>query len=436
MDKYNGKNLLVLGSNVGATDIVTYARDNGARVIVADYYPPERSAAKRVADVDLLISTADQEQLEKVVEEYHIDGVFSGISEFNILQAMTLAEKYNLPFYCTRKQWNMIEHKDKFRVLCETYGVPCPKTYYTGTKMTDEDWSKIVFPAVIKPVDACTSAGVHICSDMREMKQYEDDALNKSASGQIIVEEFVEGDEFTAHYTIAGGRAALSCVDNRYPVAVHEGAVTTVPVARIYPCTYLDEYMEQVNSFMIQLCEGIGIENGILFVQGLYNAKQNEFHIFEAGLRSAGEAPYRFIDKINGINAMYHLVDYALSVESDYNLKLEDPYLKGKSCGVVSFVARGATVGSITGLEEAVAATPSVIEYESRYPVGSTTPDGDTLRQLMIRFVMICDSREQMARDVEYLNSHVTVLDESGENMVIKLKPEKVLGADSFRGGE
>ena len=48
--KFFGKTLLVLGSNVGAADIAAYAKENGARVIVADYYPPEKSSAKRMAD--------------------------------------------------------------------------------------------------------------------------------------------------------------------------------------------------------------------------------------------------------------------------------------------------------------------------------------------------------------------------------------------------
>lgn len=430
MGKFDGKTLLVLGSNIGAADIVAYAKENGAHVIVADYFPLERSAAKKIADENLLISTADLKQLGNVIEESSVDGVLSGISEFNLLNAMSLSNKYKLPFYCTEGQWNMVEKKNRFRQLCETYLVPCPKTYYTGGKMSEEDWNRIVFPAVIKPVDASTSAGVHICYDMQDMKKYEDDALSKSESGQIIVEEFVEGDEFTAHYTIVNGRASLSCVDNRYPVAVHKGKVTTVPAARIYPCTYMDEYIKQVDPPMTQLCESLGMETGIMFIQGLYDKNKKQFHIFEAGLRSAAEAPYRFIDRINGINAMHLLVDYALSVTSEYSVAAEDPYMKGKCCGIVSFVAKGGTVGKIIGLEEAVAATSSVIEYESRYPVGSTTPDGDTLRQLMIRFVMICDSREQMARDVAYLNSHIEVLDDQGTNMVIKLKPEKIL-----RGG-
>lgn len=426
MGKFDGKTLLVLGSNVGSVDIVQYARENGAYTIAADYWPPEHSPAKQAADEALMVSTGDLAALGAVIQKKHVDGVLAGISEFNLLSAIKLSEQFGLPFYCTLQQWNQIEKKDAFRLLCEKYGVPCPKTYYTGMKMAENDWKMLRFPAVIKPVDASTSAGVHFCDTEHEMRQWEQDSLSQSECGEIIVEELVRGDEFTAHYTIVNGKAALSSVDNRYPAAVHEGAVTTIPVGRIFPCLYLDEYLKQVNPAMLRLCEGVGVRNGILFIQGMYDKEKNEFHVFEAGLRCAGEAPYRFISRINGINAMHILVDHALLGKTDFEIQREDPKLKGKCCGIVSFAAKGGIVGSITGLEEAVKNTASVIQYECRYPVGSKTPDGNTLRQLMIRFVMICDSRKSMAEDIAYLNSHITVLNDNGENMVIKMRPERL----------
>lgn len=177
---------------------------------------------------------------------------------------------------------------------------------------------------------------------------------------------------------------------------------------------------------MLRLCDDIGVSDAILFIQGMYDRVENRFYIFEAGLRCAGEAPYRFLEKVNGVNAMQVLVDHTLGAEPNFQSELEDPSLKGKCCGIVSFVTKGGRVGAILGLEEAVAATPSVIEYESRYPVGSETPNGDTLRQLMIRFVMICDNREKMAHDIAYLNENITVLNTQGENMVIKMEPERL----------
>ena len=123
---------------------------------------------------------------------------------------------------------------------------------------------------------------------------------------------------------------------------------------------------------------------------------------------------------------MHVLVDHALLRTASFASDREDPLLKGNCCGVVSFVAKGGRVGLIEGLEAAVQNTPSVIEYESRYPVGFDTPNTDSLRQLMIRFVLICENREQMKKDVAYLNNAVTVLNDKGENMVIKLKPERI----------
>ena len=39
---------------------------------------------------------------------------------------------------------------------------------------------------------------------------------------------------------------------------------------------------------------------------------------------------------------------------------------------------------------------------------------------------MICDSREQMMKDVAYLNENISVLNDKGENMVIKLEPARI----------
>lgn len=424
--KFDGKRLLILGSNVGAVDIVNYAKENGAYTIVADYYSKEKSEAKQVSDESILVSTSDLETLGEIIEGRKINGILAGISEFNLLNAMKLSERYNLPFYCTHEQWELIEEKDKFRNLCISSGVPCPRTYFTGVKIPDELWGELLYPLVIKPVDACTSAGVHICLNEEELRNFYQDAVENSKKGKIIIEEFVEGCEFTAHYTICNGTVSLSCVDNRYPIANHEGKVTTIPIARIYPSIFTKEYITYVNEPMEKLCKSLKIKDGILFVQGIYNKESQKFWIFEAGLRCAGEAPYRFIREVNGIDFMHVLVDHALLEEADFDFQKEDPFLKGKCCGIVSFVVRGGTVGNITGLEEAVKATSSVIGYENRYPIGCKTPDGDTLRQLMPRFVMVCDSREQMAKDVKYLNENIDVINEQGENMVLKLKPERI----------
>lgn len=415
MKKFEGKKLLVLGTNVGSTDIVKYARGEGAKVYVADFNSPAKSEAKLHCDVPVLMSTADTEGLLGLVEKEQIDGVFAGVSEFNLLQAQLISKISGLRFYCTREQWNAIEDKSQFRKLCRYYGVPHPHTYYMGCadvfgcqKITPPHW-----PCVVKPVDGSSSLGVSICTTPENFDPAVRLAIDNSASKQIIVEDYFVGDEFAAHYTIVNGKAVLSSIDNRYPVAVHEGKVTTIPIARVYPSSFLEEYSRQVNDSVILLCNSLHLEVGVLFVQGLYNKATNKFCIFEGGLRSAGEAPYRLIERVNGINYMHHFIDYLLLGEvKGYNPVREDPTFGGHNCCVLSFVSKGGRVGSINGLEETVATLPSIIDHECRYPVGSDTPYGDTLRQIMLRFVLDCPSKEQLAQDINYINNHVTVLKE------------------------
>lgn len=426
--KYSGKTLLVLGSNSLAPEIVRYARSNGAYVIVADWLDPSKSPAKLVADEHVLISTADVDALCSLVCRRSVDGVMAGVSEFNLMRAMEVSEHCGLPFYCTKEQWDALERKDRFRALCIEYDVPCPETYYMGTSKDETLAADKAFPLVVKPVDCSSSAGVHICANEFELAQALDDAFGRSASGSIILEECVVGGEFTAHFTVAGGHASFSCADNRYPVAVHEGKVTTIPVARIYPSTFVDRIATDVAPQVCRMLEGIGLVDAVAFVQGICDPETGRIVVFEAGLRSAGEAPCRFLGRVNKIDYMAGLVDVALLGHSVLDLSLDDPTLGGRCCGVVSFVALGGrTVGSIEGLQDAVAACPGVVSYESRYPVGSITPDTDTLRQLMIRFVMDCPSRGELTREVAYLNDAVAVLDDVGRDMVVRPNPVALL---------
>lgn len=420
MKKFEGKKLLFLGSNVGTADMIKYAKENGAYTIVADYLPVEKSFGKQLADSNVLISTGDLDNLKEYIEKTGVNGVLAGVSEFNLLNAMKLCEHFKYPFYCTKEQWDKVENKENFRQLCIDYNIPVPRTFFIGDNFTAEALSTVEYPVIVKPVDGSASIGITICRDKTTLLKAAEEAKNNSEIGRIIIEELAEGDEFAAHYTIVNGKASLSSVDNRVPVAVHEGDVTTIPVARIYPSTFIDQYIEQVNPQMLQLCQSIGLNTGILFIQGLYNKNKNKFYIFEAGLRCAGEAPYRFIERINGISFMNNIVDYALLGEiTDFDASKDDPYFGGKICCVTSFVSKGGRIGKIINYEETAHTLASIVDSECRYHEGDETPNGNTLRQIMIRYVLICDNVEQLINDIKYINSHVKVLDDNGKEMCL-----------------
>lgn len=426
MKKYSGKKLLILGSNVSSDDIVTMAKENGAYTIVADYLPVEKSFAKQLADDHVEISTADISSLCEYVKDNKIDAVLAGISEFNLISAIKVADQCGLRFYCDSEQWNLIEHKENFRELCHKFDIPTPETIYHGNGIENINCEDLDFPVVVKPVDCSASDGMHVCANAEELIFYGNKAKELSKSGKIIVEKYVNGYEFSAHYVIVDGKASLLSVDNRYPVFLKSKSVASVPIARVYPSLFLDKYICQMDSKMVTMCESIGIKNGVIFFQGFYCPEKDEFCIFEAGLRFSAECVYRLMNKVWGHNPLQIILDEVLLGRTDYKPQKEEFSFCDKACGVVSFASQGGVVGQIIGLDKITSNLESLVSYEARYKKGVKIPNGNTLRQLAMRFTIVSDSRYNLARDIKYLNESVDVLDASGNSMVIKFDENRL----------
>ena len=232
--KFTGKKLLLLGTNAGTTDMVDYARSQGAYVIVTDNLPPEKSAAKVIADEAWQISTADVDNLQKLAITNHINGITAGASEFNLERALTLCERLGLPFYCNRKQWDTCSNKELFKQLCRANGFPVVKEYTIDSNYREEDLRKIRYPIIVKPVDSSGGIGIHLCQNESELFNSYTKALSLSKTNRAIVEEFIEGDEFQAGYTIKDSEISLSCMGDKY---VYPGPSETIqlPQASTWP---------------------------------------------------------------------------------------------------------------------------------------------------------------------------------------------------------
>ena len=242
----------------------------------------------------------------------------------------------------------------------------------------------------------------------------------------MIVEEFFQGEEFTAHYLVDHGKAFLACIDNRFPAALHD-AKTTIPIARVYPCRYAGQYMEKVNPRVVSMIESLGLECAVIFVQGLYNKESGRFAIFEGGLRCAGEAAYRITDHLYGVNFLHNLVDYSLLGHSAKPVAESLPTGDNRVACVLSFAARGGTIASITGVEQVTEQLPSLIHFEQRYNVGDTLPEGDTLRQIVLRFTLVCDNLNQLKQHIDLINTGVSVRDAAGNDLCVRFDSSQLL---------
>ena len=418
MGKFEGKRLLILGSNNGSVDIVNYAQREGAYVIVTDYLPTNKSAAKKYADETAQISTVEIDALVKYAKEKKVDGVFCGVSETNLRSVREIAERLNLPCYFTKEQWNLCQLKDKFKELCKKHGVPVAKEFEIDESANPEKLPEIKYPVIVKPVDLGASRGIHICYNAKELQQGYRDALEKSLSHKVIVEQYLTGDEISATYTFIDGECRLSMLSQMYYNCEQVGMVP-LPDAYIYPSQHLEKYKKEVDPKMIEMLKSTGLKNGSVFVTGIATGK--EFAFFEAGLRIAGTIPYVFVSKINGINIMELMTEYAINgrIEDKELLKLEDPNLKNKKCCLFSLLNGGGVIHRVEGIEEAER-VPGVIRTTVQRKIGDTVIKNGTLGQIHIRFYIIGDTLEEIRNAIKEILKIVKVTDINGKNMLLR----------------
>lgn len=155
-------------------------------------------------------------------------------------------------------------------------------------------------------------------------------------------------------------------------------------------------------------------------MQGIYDPIKNVFKIFEAGLRCAGEAPYRFTKFINDSSFYNIILDYSLTNKTNYDLSKENPLLKGKYCGIISFVGKHGKIKEITGINKTLKSLTCIKDFEQRYRIGDEIPDTNTLKQIIMRFVLVCDSKQELIESINYINNNINIIDMNNEDITLK----------------
>lgn len=415
-----GKKLLVLGGTSGK-DIVAQAKRMGVYTIVADL--EEMNAAKSIADESVIISTTDTEALVALIKEKHVDGVFSGPSEFNIQQVMKVCAAAGLPFYATKEQWDICQDKAAFKDLCRRFNVPVVPEYELSAEMRPEDLAKIKFPVVVKPTDACSSKGLSICGNELELKKAIPFAISASDSGNFIVEKCITSDYgFGCRYIASEGEIVLSAVNDQYTVDEFDGRAHISAVS-CWPSKKIDSFIRDINPNNIAMFKSIGLSNGTFFMQALVDQDNGQIYFHEMGLRLSGGLNYHMFEAACGYNDVQMMIRYALGgpMATKEEMRRIDPYMNGHLMGSVTIPLKPGTVGSISGIEE-VRRCGMVVGINQYFQVGDEIKESyiGTLSQHFCRVKIMTDSLEDYRNAITYIQQTIKVLDVEGKDLVYR----------------
>lgn len=408
-----GKKLLLLGGLNNTADLIGLAHRNGILIGVADYN--KNTYVKSISDFAHDISVYDEDAVIDLVKREHYNGVISAFNEGLGPLVSRVSERLEFPVLMTVEQLQMSTNKKYFKHTCEKYGVPVPKEYVVRSR--EDIYAKgIEYPVIIKPVDSASSVGVTPCYTLGELEAGYQKAIEKSKSGDVIVEQYLPYDEINLTYIAQDGDIQLAAIHDRYFNMTQKGA-TKAPDLYIYPSRYTDLILDKYDEIIICMMKGIGIRNGAFFIQAIVH--QGQLYCYEAGMRLNGCKTYQILEYESGYNTFEHLMEFALTGSMGGYVRF-NPKMKRWYATLNVLGEPGATIARYEGIK-ALETYPWIIHIARRYVEGQTIPadSAGTLVQDTTRIHVTADTKEELIWRINKVNELYRLIDPNGRNIIL-----------------
>ena len=340
----------------------------------------------------------------------------TGASEFHILNMIRICKMANLPVYATEEQWNICQNKQSFKNLCRKYGVPCVQEFSANDNPSTFD-----YPIIVKPTDGCSARGITVCQTVDEYSKAIEKALEYSTEKKVIIEKFVEnkGTTMSVKYIAVDGELYLEAVGDRYVLDSEKGKAL-ITAAAFYPSKYTDFYIKEVDEKVKAMFKGLGLKNGVLFMESIAN--DDGIWFYEMGLRISGGMTYKITEQTNDVNELKMLINFAATGKmcEQEDIHKIDPHFNNYFSASIAIPLKIGSIASIQGLEQinSINEVGNITQY---WTIGeSVLPKHiGTLDQLFARIPIITKGKERLAEIMKEIKQNLSVKDTYGQEMII-----------------
>lgn len=400
---------MILGANPETVALVNKAKKLNIEVGVTDNNP--EAYAKKVSDFHYDINGMDVDSIVAKVKEDKIDGVLVGTADPLIRPYNSVCRELNLPRYTTDEATDAFTNKRTFKNVCKKYNIEGVPEY--TIEQINED--KVVYPILVKPEDGRSGKGISVCFNKSEIDAAIIKAKNHSQTGKCIFERFMNCDDIFMYYTFVDGNYMLSAIADRYTNRNDKG-LDPVVLGAVYPSKYYSLYMETMHENMCHMFSDLKIKNGVFLVQAF--VENNKIMVYDPGFRLQGGAPHILLEAVNEIDQEELLIKTAMGEEIDVDsyIKKDDPFFRNKVVGSQTVLLREGKIAKIDGIEE-INSLKQIVSTTQRLREGESVDMIGTEQQILVRFHIVCDSKDEYRDIVRKINGTVKAYDTEGNCM-------------------
>ena len=208
--------ILILGAGVMQGPAMRIASEMGLEVVAAD--ADTEALCMHLADRFEKVDLKDKEGIEalsrSLMEQGGLGGIMTAGTDFSGSVAWA-AEKLGLPGIPYDNALDASD-KERMRSCFKAAGIPSPEFFIMNKPPAENEELPFPWPAVVKPVDNMGARGCRRVDNSFELKNAVIEALGYSRSNRAIVEEYMEGPEFSVDALVYKGETIICGIADRH----------------------------------------------------------------------------------------------------------------------------------------------------------------------------------------------------------------------------
>lgn len=319
------KKILILGGGQMQVPIIECANALGMYTIVADMDP--KAPGLLIAKERLLTSTMDMDALKTYCLRHTIDGVLT-TSDAPVNVVAAIGKEFGLPAMSIDTA-RLCTNKYLQRECLKNHGIKTPLyRIVKNGECPKELMNNALFPLIVKPVDSSASRGVQKVENVAELKSAIQEADSNSRSHTVIIEEFIEGQEFSVESFSQNGETHIIAITQKQTIGEDYGCF--VEDTHIEPAMISDDVKHLIEAEVLAATKALGSNNCPNHTEVKVNA--DGAFIIESACRLGGD--YITSDLVplsTGVNMMENLIRVSIGEPADLDIKY-------KKCSAVQFL--------------------------------------------------------------------------------------------------
>lgn len=306
------KRLLVLAAGILQVPIIKRAHEMGYYVIAAD--GDVNACGFQYADKALHVNITSPEEMLKVAVEEKIDGVIHPCSEVSMNVMGRINDVMHLSGI-TEEQAIRATNKHLMREAFEKSGAPSPKSFCF--EEVDEAWrcftEVLSGNCILKPSRNSGSRGIAKIStdiDEQEFARLFEMSKNESRDKQVMVEQFIEGPEFSIEIIVWDGKVNVLTVTDKKTT----GAPHFVELGHNQPSCRTAKEIEILKAAAVAGVKALGVNNCACHAEA--KLQDGKAYLMEIGARMGGDFISTVLTRLStGVDMIAAAVNCALGIE-------------------------------------------------------------------------------------------------------------------------